>query len=165
MLKRVRLHQLRFNGWFEGQIKADNKGILNFVFGKKIQITLLPWGFGVHCNIVEWYEREGEKAWTWNMEFCFLIWCCNFLFSIMRDWGNSNVFIRHLCMTYKIIAIIMNFTFSVCFIFVEYRVYILKYIICCKNTTLLKFCKIYIYHLATIPKMNSREKSRFSHSI
>jgi hypothetical protein len=42
MLKRVRLHQLRFNGWFEGQIKADNNGILNFVFGKKIQITLLP---------------------------------------------------------------------------------------------------------------------------
>jgi hypothetical protein len=42
MMRKVHLHQLRFNGWFEGQIMANNKGILNFVFGKKIQITLLP---------------------------------------------------------------------------------------------------------------------------
>jgi hypothetical protein len=100
------------------------------------------------------------------MEIFFLIWWCNFLFSIMKDWGNSNVLIRHLCKTYKIIAIIMNYIFLVYFFFCRiYRVYILRYIICCKNITLLKFCKIYTYHLATIPKMNSREISRFSHSI
>jgi hypothetical protein len=119
--------------------------------------------FGVYCNIVEWYERKGEKTWTWNMEFCFLIWWCNFLFSIMKDWRNYNVLIRHLCRVYNIIAIIMNIIILVFFLFVGYRMYILRYIIYCKNITL--FCKIYIYHLVTIPKMNSREKSRFSHSI
>jgi hypothetical protein len=37
-----------------------------------------------------------------------LIWWCNFLFSIMKDWGNYNVLIKHLCRMYNIIAIIMN---------------------------------------------------------